>query len=174
MTFFNSYSYKIKNRVLILILLLISFVAYKKKISLTLGLLKEENELNSKLKNVDNNAIKIKMLQKQLFQINQYLGLKKSKNKIQKDFLDFFNNNQKGLKIETIEEPIVFQGPDFKTNYYEIIYSGSFLQSLNFLYLLETKFNIIRVVSISFESVKQTNGFDDRLLTKLYIQNFSL
>lgn len=173
MTFFDQYSFEKKNRALLVIIALIILVVYKKPISETLELVKIKNETRVKLLDIKNNDKRLRNLQNQLFQINQYLGIESSEKNIQQQFLNFFYQNQTSLKIESITEPIIFNHPDFKINTYEINISGDFISSLQFVYFLETKFKLARVISISFEVKKEMNSQSDFLNTKLYIQNYS-
>ena len=77
MTFFDQYSFEKKNRALLVIIALIILVVYKKPISETLELVKIKNETSDKLLEIKNNDKRLRNLQNQLFQINQYLGIER-------------------------------------------------------------------------------------------------
>lgn len=174
MTFFDQYSFKIKNRALLFIIALILIVVYKRVIQETLELRKVNLEINKKLQLSTNSNYKIKSLQRDIFLINKYLGVESSKEKkTLQQFLAFLYDKNKQIEIENISDVIVFNHPDFKINSYKIALKSDFLNSLKFLYELETKFNYARVVSVAYEIKKTMHSDSEYLSTTLIIQNYS-
>lgn len=173
MTFFDKYTYKQKNYALLVVLVLLLAVTYKKSISVTLELKKYNSELDDQLHLADVAIGEISIKKARINQLNQVLGKENSSvEQVQQGFLNFFARNTSDLQVYKIDEVIKFQHPDFTINTHQIILKGGYTSTLNFLYKLEKEFDLARLTNVSFEYKKMSSEEPEALHTTLLIQNY--
>lgn len=173
MTFFDGYSYKVKNRAMIVLAVLLIAVAYKRAFSVTFETQGYRQELEQKLIRAESADQNIRTKQVEVAQLNRYLGQENnSVEKVQQGFLNFFAINAEGVLVHQIDQVLNFKHPDFAINTHCIILKGGFLETLRFLYVLEKDFTLAKVLNITFEFRKATNEDDPALFTTLLIQNY--
>ncbi len=173
MDFFNNYSYRKKNYILIGVFILILFVSYKHQFKNTIDLFFEIKKLNEKNQHSKENEILLRKLQSEVYLLNKHLGLKQLKKSIEYDFIQFLISNSENIKIETLSEPLIFQNNDFKINNYIFNLSGDYFDLISLIYKLELYFNNARIVSISFSS-KEKGENKKLLFATIYLQNYSI
>lgn len=173
MTFFDGYSYKVKNRAMIVLAVLLIAVAYKRAFSVTFETRGYKSELEQKLVRAASADQDIRRKQVQIAQLNRYLGEENNTvEKVQQGFLNFFAENAQDVLVHQIDEVLHYKHPDFAINTHCITLKGGFLQTLSFLYALERDFVLAKVLNVSFEFRKATNEDDPALFTTLLIQNY--
>lgn len=173
MTFFDGYSYKVKNRAMIVLAVLLVALAYKRAFSVTFETLGYRTELEQKLVRAESAEQNIRTKQVEIAQLNRYLGEENNTvEKVQQGFLNFFAVNAEDILVHQIDEVLHFEHPDFAINTHCIILKGGFLETLAFLYTFEKDFNLAKVLNITFEFRKATNQDDPALFTTLLIQNY--
>lgn len=173
MTFFDGYSYKVKNRAMIVLAVLLIAVAYKRAFSVTMETKGYQEELNEKLVRAESAEKDIRMRQVEIAQLNRYLGQENNTvEKVQQGFLNFFAARANDLLVHRIDEVLNFKHPDFEINTHSIILKGGFTQTLTFLYNLEKDFSLAKVLNVTFEYKKAPNEDDPALFTTLLIQNY--
>lgn len=175
MTFFDQYSFKVKNRALLGLIGLMCLLLFKKVYYETLESRKVLSEIQTKIKANGNTNKTIRVLQRQLFSINKYLGVEEDNpKKTQQQFLLFFNDYSKNIEIESVSEVIVYNHPDFKINTFKIELKGTFKFLVQFIFALEMHFDFGRVVSTSFETRVNYQTNLKSLYSTIIIQNYSL
>lgn len=173
MTFFDGYSYKVKNRAMIVLAVLLVAVAYKRAFSVTIETRGYKTELEEKLVRAASAEHDIRLKQVQIAQLNQYLGEENNTvEKVQQAFLNFFATNAEDVLVHQIDKVLHFKHPDFAINTHCIVLKGGFLETLHFLYALERDFDLAKVLNVTFEYRKATNEDDPALFTTLLIQNY--
>ena len=173
MTFFDNYTYKQKNYALLILIVLLIAVTYKKAISLTIEKRAYVSELNDQLLIAENAEAEIGLKKIHVAQLNQLLGKENlSVEKVQQGFLNFFAKNATSLQVYKIDEVLRFEHPDFVINSHQIILKGDYLNTLQFLYKLEKDFDLARLVNVSFEYVKMNSDEPEALYTTILIQNY--
>lgn len=173
MTFFDKYSYKQKNYGLLVVIVLLLAVTYKKSISVTLETKKYEHELNEQLKLAESASSQIRVKQTKIAHLNRVLGKENSTvEKVQQGFLNFFAKQSNGLFVFKIDEVIKFQHPDFTINTHQIVLKGDYTNTLKFIYKLEKDFDLARLTNVSFEYKKVDSEQPEALYTTLLIQNY--
>lgn len=173
MTFFDSYSYKQKNYALLVLIVLLAAVVYKRSIKTTIELRNYKKELNEKLEKASFAAGDIRSKQLQITALNHYLGEENNTvEKVQQGFLNFFARQSSGITVYQIDEVQTFQHPDFSIKTHRIVLKGDFLNSLRFVYRLEKEFHLARLINISFHYIRYPNDDTEHLYTILLLQNY--
>ncbi len=173
MTFFDGYSYKVKNRAMIVLAVLLVAVAYKRAFSVTIDTRGYRSELEQKLVRAESAEQDIRRKQFEIAQLNRYLGEENNTvEKVQQAFLNFFAENAEDVLVHQIDEVLNFKHPDFAINTHCIVLKGGFLETLKFLYALEKDFALAKILNVSFEFRKGNNQEDPALYTTLLIQNY--
>ncbi len=173
MTFFDKYSYKQKNYALLVIIVLLLAVTYKRAISVTLETKSFESELEQQLVLAQSANAQIRVKQATIAQLNRILGKENSTvEKVQQGFLNFFAKNSRGLNVYKIDEVIKFQHPDFTINTHQIVLKGEYTNTLKFIYTLEKDFDLARLTNVTFEYKKVNSDEPEALYTTLLIQNY--
>lgn len=173
MTFFDKYSYKIKNRALLVLIVLLIAVAYKRVFSITLDARTYRFELSEKLEKAKSADTEIRRKQVELAQMNRYLGEENNTvEKVQQGFLNFFARNAESLGVYQIDEVLNYKHPDFEINTHNIILKGDYLSTLGFLYKLEKEFTLAKILNIQFEYKRMSNDESEALYTSILIQNY--
>lgn len=173
MTFFDKYSYKQKNYALLVIIVLLLAVTYKKAISVTLETKNYEHELDEQLNLAESASSQIRMKQTTIAQLNRVLGKENSSvEKVQQGFLNFFAQKSSGLQVYKIDEVIKFQHPDFSINTHQVTLKGEYTNTLKFIYMLEKEFDLARLTNVTFEYKKVNSDEPEALYTTLLIQNY--
>ncbi|MCR9171957.1 MAG: hypothetical protein NXI10_05670 [bacterium] len=173
MTFFDGYSYKVKNRAMIVMAVLLIAVAYKRAFSVTIETRGYRSELEQKLVRAESAEQEIRQKQFEIARLNRYLGEENNTvEKVQQGFLNFFAQNAEDILVHQIDEVLNFKHPDFAINTHCIVIKGGFLETLKFLYALEKDFALAKILNISFEFRKGNNQEDPALFTTLLIQNY--
>lgn len=173
MTLFEKYSYKQKNLALLIIAVLLFAVSYKRAFSKTIETNSYINELAIKKQEALNSQKEIRLLQKDVADLNKLLGKENvSVEEVQQGFLNFLARKSSGIQVKQIDEVYGFEHPDFKINTFKIELRGNFIPVLKFIYELEGAFEDARLIHFQMISEKDpvTNKTD--LTTTLLIQNY--
>ncbi len=173
MTFFDKYSYKQKNYAMIVLAVLLVAVAYKRAFSVTVETLDYRSELEDKLILAQSADSEIRTRQLDIARLNRYLGEQNNTvEKVQQGFLNFFAQHGNGLQVHQIDEVLNFKHPDFEINTHRIVLEGNYPNTLRFIYALEKKFRLAKVLNIGFELKRFSMEEEKHLYTTLLIQNY--
>lgn len=176
MTFFENYSFKQKNYVLLLVIVLLLVVIYKRSF-LTIKEIKiYDKELDRQLEMSLNAERNIRILKSELAVLDKIIGKENlAIEKVQQGFLNFFSEYDDKLKINRFSEVIKFQHPDFTIYTHEVEMEGDYKQAVHFIYNLEKEFKMARLINTSF-SLRNSLGRNEQqqnLFIKLLMQNYS-
>lgn len=173
MTFFDKYSYKKKNYALLVLVILLFAVVYKRSIKTTLEIRNYRTELNEKLKRAASAVTDIRYKKQQITALNSYLGQENNTvEKVQQGFLNFFARKSHGLTVYQIDEVLTFKHPDFSIKTHRIVLKGGFNSALRFINVLEKDFQLARLINVSFDYQKYPNDEHEALYTTLLLQNY--
>ncbi len=173
MTFFDGYSYKVKNRALLVLAVLLIAVAYKRVFSVTLETRAYRSELYDKLERASHANQDIRTTQLEIAKLNQYLGQENnSVEKVQQGFLNFFAAHAENIFVHQIDEVLNYKHPDFEINTHSIVLKGDFVSTLNFIYAMEKEFPLAKLLNIHFEYKRTSNELEEALYTTILIQNY--
>lgn len=173
MTFFDTYSYKKKNYALLVLIILLLAVVYKRSISSSFEISAYKTELEDKLLRASSAINDIRLKQQQIAALNGYLGEENnSVEKVQQGFLNFFARRAKGVTVYQIDEVLTFKHPDFSIKTHRIILKGGFNSTLRFIHHLEKDFTLARLINVSFEYQKYPNDENESLYTTILLQNY--
>lgn len=173
MEFFDKYSYKQKNYALAILTVLIAAVVYKHKFSVAIETKAFQSELEEKIEQAKTADMDIRSRQLEIAQLNRLLGEEDNTvEKVQQGFLNFFAKNAHGLAVHEVSEVLNFQHPDFAINTHRIVIKGDYLKTLRFIYELEKRFTLAKVLNCTFEYKKYSSDDEKSLYTTLLIQNY--
>jgi hypothetical protein len=173
MTFFEKYSYKQKNYALLVLIVLLMAVAWKRAFSITVETLDYRQELEMKLMDAQTADSDIRSRQMDIARLNRYLGEENNTvEKVQQGFLNFFAEKGAGLQVHQIDEVLNFKHPDFEINTHRIVLRGDYTSTLRFVYALEKEFTLGKLLNVSFELKRFSMEEDKHLYTTLLIQNY--
>lgn len=173
MTFFDGYSYKVKNRAMLVIAVLLMAVAYKRSFSVTFETRAYRDELTTRLERAAHANQDIRNMQFEIAQLNRYLGQENnSVEKVQQGFLNFFAIHADAILVHQIDEILNYKHPDFEINTHSIVLKGDFVSTLKFIYVLEKEFTLAKLLNVHFEYKRNSNEQEEALYTTLLIQNY--
>jgi hypothetical protein len=173
MTFFETYSYTKKNYALLVLVVLLLAVVYKRSVKTTLEVKKYKTELTEKLEKANYAIADIRLIQSQIAGLNRYLGQENNTvEKVQQGFLNFFARKSSGLTVYQIDEVLTFKHPDFSIKTHRIVLKGGFIEALRFIYTLEKEFDFASLINVSFDYQKYPNDEREALYTTLLLQNY--
>lgn len=173
MTFFEGYTYRQKNNVLVLLVILLAAVAYKHSYLTTSELIEERDRLDFEKEKARYADESIQIKQKELFLLNNFIGKQNlSVEEVQQDFLNFFDSCATNLIVYEIDKVRTYAHPDFQINTHKIVIKGDFIESLKFVHKLESDFRSGVVYNADFEIQKRAIDAKRVLFTTLLIQNY--
>lgn len=173
MTFFDKYTYKQKNYALLVLGVLLAAVAYKRGFGPTFEIKDYQAELQQKLELAASADDQIRTKQIEIAQLNRLLGEEGNTiEKVQQEFLNFFAANAKGVSVHEINEVLHFQHPDFAINTHRVVLRGGYTNTLQFLYEVEKRFKLAKILNVSFEFTKKEADGEKALFTTILIQNY--
>lgn len=173
MEFFNNYTYRQKNYALVILIVLLIASFYKRALITTISLSNYSEELTTQVAEGKNSDFKIKNELEAISNLNLLLGNEgNSVEKVQQGFLNFYASNSKGLAVQEVSKVLVYKHPDFQINTHKIILKGGFLNTLNFIYKIEKKFELAKVLKCKFELKRLGHENKKYLYTTLLIQNY--
>jgi len=173
MTFFDKYSYRQKNFALIVLSVLLIAATYKRAFSVSIASRDYQAELEERLEKANNADTEIKLLQGEIVGLNRFLGEENNSiEKVQQNFLNFFAKNAKGVSVHQIDEVLNFKHPDFEINTHRIVIKGNYTQILQFMYEVEKKFRLAKIVSVQFEYKRFPTEESKHLYATIYLQNY--
>lgn len=173
MTFFDSYSYKQKNYALLIVGVLLIAASYKRAFKTTIETVSYRKELEGKIAFSKNAIRDIRRTQADIGYLNTILGKENSTiEKVQQGFLKFLEKNSSGVIVFQVDEVLRFQHPDFTIHTHRVVLKGDFLNTLRFIHALEKRFDLAKLINVSFEYKKYSSEEQEELYTTLLLQNY--
>lgn len=173
MKLFEKYTYAQKNLALLIVGVLLFAVSYKRSFSKTLELFNYSDELDMKIREGEASQARIRLVQKELFDLNHLLGKEHiTVELVQQKFLGFFDKYSKGLSVKQIDEVYSFDHPDFKINTLKIELEGNYNSVLRFIHKAEKDFSEARIIYVSNHLEKNILTQKNFLITTLLLQHY--
>lgn len=173
MTFFDSYSYKQKNYALLLVSVLLLAASYKRAFKTTLETLKYQTELENKIAQSTTAVSEIRATQREISQLNKLLGKENvTIEKVQQGFLNFVQQRSHGIIVYQVDEVLTYKHPDFTIHTHRVVLKGGFIPTLQFIYELENRFDLAKLMNATFEYKKYSSNEKEELYTTILLQNY--
>lgn len=174
MNWFNKYTFRQKNFALLVIFVLLLMVTYKRAIKPTFESLGLQEELMQKRTDAERSLTTLKLKRMELAGVNKLIGQEGvTTEKVQQGLLSFHTQkSQAGVRVSQIDEPFHYVHPDFYIYTNQVTLRGDFHSLHQFIYDLETEFDLARVVSVRYFTEKNYDNSKEELFTTLLIQNF--
>ena len=132
-----------------------------------------KEELTAKVEKAAHADQEIRVKQIEIMKLDRFLGKENSTvEKVQQGFLNFFAQNAKNIGVYQIDEVLNFKHPDYEINTHCIVLKGDYLNTLNFIYAMETDFPLGKILNIKFEYKRPSSEDDEALYTTLLMQNY--
>lgn len=172
---FKKLTYKQKNYGLLLVLILLVMVTYKRSISFTLNAWNEIEQQELQLASTKHAEQDIEMLQFQVMQLNKNIGKSdlspdKVHQKILSAISEFSQDNE--VNLEALEQTHDYKTVDFSIYSNLIAVEGSFNGILSLVYQLETTFEYARITHVNLFIEKDFNTKKDKLYGKILFQHY--
>jgi len=169
----NSIGNKEKRYVVLLLFILLFILGYTKLFKNTIRTIKNYNQLESL--NIDSLKIKneIKEIRVGINNLDKIVGSEvKEQDLVKQNILSFISKNHSKVIVESLEETHIFKNDDF------IIYStlltieGNYNTILKYLYDVENKFELSKVVSVRLFKKKDYGTKKEKLYARIIFQNY--
>ena len=170
---FDKYSFKIKNRALLAIFILLALASYKRSFVLSLLAKEEIVRQEGSLANIDNSEYNLQKLLQSVAILDKTIGESNLKpDKIQQEILKTISSNNHHVNVESIEETHVYKNVDFSILSNELILEGRFNDLTETIYDLETNFKFARLINVEFYRKKQLSTKTTKLYAKILFQHY--
>lgn len=169
---FENYSYKQKFYALLGLFFILSITAYKRSFHTLFDVVKEYRTLSKKTDDINKKAKNTNGLIKDIAYLDKIIGKEDiTKEMVQQGIVSFASENSPEISINDLK-PI----HDFREDNYHIItnqldITGDCNQLLNLAYNFEKQFNLSRIVSMNFYTIKKNNK-SEVLHLKMIFQNY--
>lgn len=169
---FENYSYKRKFYALLGLFFILSVTAYKRSFHTLFDVVKEYRTLSKKADDINKKAKNTNGLMKDIAYLDKIIGKEGvTKEMVQQGIVSFASENSPEISINDLK-PI----HDFPEDNYHIItnqldITGDSNQLLNLAYNFEKQFNLSRIVSMNFYTIKKNNK-SEVLHLKMIFQNY--
>ncbi|MFL9843543.1 hypothetical protein [Flavobacterium rhizosphaerae] len=169
---FEQYSYKIKFKALLVIIVLLSVTAYKKSFSTLISVFKENRALSSRVQELKGTTGNLKALEQEIDMIDRVLGKGGAdKEKIQQKIMAFAATHNKHPSIYNLAPIHTFQDDDFRTYTNRLEVTGNTNQLLQLSYDFEKNFETSRLVGLHFYTIKKGSSKPELHLNMIF-QNY--
>lgn len=169
---FNQYTYKQKFKALLLLFVLLLITAYKRSFSPLITSYNEYHSLAQKTAEFESKSKELHKLTTEVATLDQVLGKGgQSKEIIQQEIVNFIANKHPEVTIDNIQPIHTFRDNNFTTITNQIDLTGNTNQLLKTVYDFEKEFDISKIVSLQFYTLKK-NDKEEKLHLKLIFQNY--
>lgn len=173
MEFFEQYSYKQKNLLLLILSALLLIVCYKRAISITLDLMTLNDELKVKTQEAENSQQTVFAKQKLNKALDRVIGKENvPKEKVQQSFVSFFEMHRENVQLLSMEEPFVYIHPDFNIYSHRVILEGGFNDLHRLINDIEEKFEYAQLLNVTYQVERELRTKSNRLQATLILQNY--
>ena len=172
---FDRFTYKQKNYGLLIILLLMIMVSYKRSFSLTISALNELKNQKEQLESTKHVQEDIESLKIQIIQLNNNIGKSDIKpdqvqQKILSEISQFSNSNN--VNLEKLEETHAFKTVDYTIYSNLIRVQGSFNGILSLAYHMENTFAYARVTNVNVFKETDLSTKKEKLYGEFLFQHY--
>jgi Tfp pilus assembly protein PilO len=171
---FEQYSYKKKFMALVLIFVMLSITAYKRSFSTLFQTISEYKVLSSKTDELNKKANNANGLIKDVAYLDKIMGKEgTTKEMIQQGIVSFASENHNGISIHDVQPIHVFSDENYTTITNQLDITGSANQLLKLSYDFEKIFDLSRITSMNFYTIKNNNK-SEVLHLKMIFQNYEI
>lgn len=172
---FDRFTYRQKNYGLLVLLVLMLMVGYKRSFVLTLNALDELEIQEVQKLSAENAQLTIEALQISILQLNKTIGKSdiapdKVNQEILRTISEFSSKNQ--VRLEHLEATHAFKTVDFTIYSNLIAVEGSFNGILSLIYFMETDFDYARLTNTSLYTQTDITNKKTKLYAKLLFQHY--
>ena len=170
---FDKYSFKIKNRALLVIFILLALASYKRSFVLSILANEEIARQKTNMANIDNSEYNLQKLLQSVSVLDKTIGESNLKpDRIQQEIFNSISSNNHNVIVESIEETHVYKTIDFSILSNEVILQGRFNDLTETIYDLETNFKFARLINVEFYKRKQISTKTTKLYAKILFQHY--
>ena len=172
---FDKYSFKQKNRVLLVIFILLMLASYKRSFILTFLALDEIEQQKQNIEKVKTSSFEIKQLTQDIIDLNQTIGKSNLQpDKVQQEILSIisFYSKKNSVNLESIEETHIYKNVDYSIYSNTLVLEGRFQDLLEVIYQLELNFEYARIINIELYKKKILSTKKTKLYAKLLFQHY--
>jgi len=172
---FDKLTYKHKNYGLLILLVLMLMVSYKRSFVLTLNALDEIENQESQKQSAVTAQQSIEMLQISIAQLNQNIGRSDLEpDKVNQEILSTISAFSAGneVSLQRLESTHVFQTVDFTIFSNLISVEGSFNGILALIYYMENEFEYARLTNVNLYTLNDITTKKTKLYAKLLFQHY--
>ncbi len=172
---FDKYSFKQKNRALLVIFILLAFASYKRSFVLSIIANEEINQQEFNLSRVKDSEINLQHLLYSISVLDRTIGKSNLKpDKIQQEILNALARHSKkyNVSLESIEETHTYKNVDFSILSNEVVLEGRFNNLTKMIYDLELNFDYARLINVEFYKKKILSTKKTKLYAKILFQHY--
>ncbi len=169
---FDNLTYKQKFLALILVVVMLSFAAYKRSFSVTLDAKKHKQELAERFERMDSETRDAPTLTAEIRQLDGLIGGVGLKPEVvQQGILDFISKYS-NVTIKRLDVVHEVEDRSFVIYSNQLTLSGDFNALLHAVYELEKKFKQSNVVNVNFYTTTDHAKKKEKLYAKILFQNY--
>ncbi len=169
---FEKYSYKVKFKVLLIVLAMLSIAAYRRSFSSLIESVKENQSLAQKVELMGKKTKNVDLLNAEIQSLDKLIGKENtSKNVIQQNIVGFITANSSKVVISDLKSIHEFTDENYKIFSYQLDLAGNFNSLIQLAYNFERKFDYSKIVSMKFYTEKKNNK-SEVLHLKIIFQNY--
>ena len=172
---FDNYTFKQKNRALLVIFILLAIVSYKRQIILSFAAVDEIHQQELNLARIDNSENELQMLMNTVSTLDRTIGKSNLEpDKIQQEILNTISllSDKYDINLESIEETHIYKNVDFSVQSNEVILEGRFNDLTKSIYDLELNFEYARLINVEFYKKKILSTKTTKLYAKILFQHY--
>jgi hypothetical protein len=172
---FDKYTFKQKNRVLLLIFIVLAFASYKRSFVLSIIANEEIKQQELNLSKVENSEENLQQLFYSISVLDKTIGKTNLKpDRIQQEILNTLARYSKtyNVSLESIEETHKYKNVDYSILSNEVILEGRFNNITKMIYDLELNFEFARLINVEFYKKKILSTKKTKLYAKILFQHY--
>ncbi len=171
----SSFTYEKKRYLVIIALVLLFAVTYKKLYAVTIY--KITNYYQIKDQEIDSVAINnnLQLIKKEIERLDVVLGNETfNENRIQQDILHFIskNKNNKKIIVSSLEKTHKFTSDDISIITNSLTIQGSYNDLIEIVYVLEQDFKSSKITSVKMFKKRNNKKQRDELYARILFQNY--
>ncbi len=168
----GSLSYKQKTWLLYLLLVLLSYLMYKKMFVATIQLVETTNELTEKLESESTGVGNVKDLQSEMARYDKIALHTDSMVDPASEVLNFLSTVSSGthVKVETVDPTTSQEVQAYRINSFTVKISGDYISLLKSIDLMEKRVKTAKLASTRFFSEQKNDNTEPILYAELILQ----
>ncbi len=172
---FDKYTFKQKNKVLLIIFVLLMLASYKRSFVLTLLALDEIEKQELNIEKIKTSDYEIGLLNQSIKELNQTIGKSNLKpDKVQQKILKEISilSQKNDVNLESIEETHIYKTVDFSIYSNILILEGDYKNLVKSIYNLELNFEYARLINVQLYKEKNISTKKIKLYAKILFQHY--